>query len=480
MKRLHSFAANIQLIIAASFAVSLLQACASYTPKPLDDADVAAVLASPDRAVLVREAAARSKLDTPWGITKNIVTLDFSKPLSLDEVAVIAVLSNPDLRALRAQQRIAEAQVFDAGLLPDPKISFGIDRLMAPSHEGLANAYSVSLSLDLLAALATREVERRAAQNAAEQVRLDIAWQEWNTAGEARLLALRIPYQQRAAELAEQAAQSAEQQLARTLALVQSGDLNGDELTTRRLAAADACDRALAAQRDAQGSRLELNRMLGLRPDETLELAPATPAAEWTRPDPDALFEDARHARLDLQALAAGYESQQAALHRAVLGQYPQMIITLNRARDTSRVQTFGPAVTFDLPLWNRNRGAIAIADADRERLRDVYAERLHQTRGDIAALIAALDRDEAARAALAQQLGDAQRIATAYQAAAENGDLTKPKAEAITAAVIDKRLALLALEQSCAEQTLALALTVGHLPDDSSVDPSAALNCPE
>ncbi|MDB5986840.1 MAG: TolC family protein [Nevskia sp.] len=440
----------------------LMVSCAGYTPKRLDGEAVAATLASPDRSVLVKQASAMSHPALPK------VQLDFAQPLSLDEISVIAVLANPDLRALRAQQRVADAQIFSAGLLADPQLSLGVDRLMAPSGQGLANAYAGSLTLDLLGALMTRNVEIEGARSAATQVRLDIAWQEWNTAGQARLLALRLPYQLKAQRLARRAADDANAQLDRTLVAAANRDLNGDEVESRRIAAADAETRALAAERDAQTTQLELNRVLGLQPNEPLTLTAVAPLDHWQHPDESALFENARQQRLDLQALAAGYESQQAAVHRAVLGQYPRVSIVLNRARDTSRVHTFGPAITLDIPLWNRNRGAIASTEADRDRLQQEYAARLHQTRADIAALVEAQDRDERARAALAEQLESIAPIAEALQHAADRGDVTQPIAESAKAALVDKQLALLALEQACAEQRLALALSVGHSLTDA------------
>ena len=155
-----------------------------------------------------------------------------------------------------------------------------------------------------------------------------------------------------------------------------------------------------------------------------------------------------------------------------MLGQYPRIVLTLNRARDTSRVNTFGPAVSLDLPLWNRNRGAIRVAAADRRRLRAEYAARLHQTRADIAALVAALERDERSRVALAAQAPDLERIASAYADAAARGDVTAPVAEAARLAATDRTLALLAAEQACAEERIGLVLAVGRPLVDSELPP--------
>ncbi len=444
----------------------LLSACASFAPQPLDGGDVDAVLASPDRAALVQQA---TKFTHP---RLAPVMLDFTKPLRADELAIVAVLANPDLRALRSQQQVADAQVFASGLLPEPQLSLGVDHVLSPRDQGLSSAFAGGLSLDLLGALVTRGVERQIARSAAEQVRLDIAWQEWLTAGQARLLAIRLPRQRMAAQLTRLAADVAEVALRRTLAGAARGDLKGDEVEARRIAASDASTRALAAERDAQSTALELNRIVGLVPGEVLRVADTMPLDEWRPPDPEALFVAARGARLDLRAFASGYDSQQSALHRAVLGQYPRLSITLNRARDTSSVQTFGPAVALDLPIWNRNRGPIAVAEATRTRLRSEFAARLFQTRADIADLVAALNRNEQARAAVAAQLSEIERIAEGFDAAARRGDVSVSLAESARASAVDKRLAFLSLDQACAEQRVALALAVGRPFTDSGTEP--------
>ena len=436
--------------------MSTLAGCAFYHREPLVGSDTEKLLASPDRNALAQGAGhLHHPLIAP-------VTLDFSRPLTSDEVTVIAVLANPDLRALRMKEGVAAAQVFASGLFPDPQISGGVDQLLSPKDQGLVNGYSGSVGLDLLGALATRAVERKIARSAQNQARLDIAWQEWTTAGQARVLAIRLPYQTEAASLAKQAADSANRILILTLEATQRGDLKGEDLEARRIAAADATVRAAATARDAETSRLELNRLLGLRPEEALDLVGPAPLATWITPDAAALFESARAQRLDLQALAAAYDGQEATLHRAILGQYPRLGITLARARDTSAVHTLSPAVNFDLPLWNRNAGVIDLVRADRSRLRAEYAARLHQTRAEIAALVAGINRDEAARSAVAAGMADVTRIADSFDESAKRGDVTLPVADSARAAAIDKQIQLLGLEQSCAEQRIALALATG------------------
>jgi len=447
-------------------ALQAVAACTIYHAQPLEDRQLDAVLAPPDPAALERAAPLLSHPQL------RPLTLALDQPLTPDEVAVVSVLANPDLRALRTQQRVADAQVFSSGLLPDPQLGLGRDRVASAPDASYSAAWAGSLGLDVLGPLLVRGADREVAERHAASVRYDIAWAEWLTAGQARLYAVRLDYQQRAAQLAADAATLAERALVRSLAAGERRDLRADEIETRRIAAADATARSLAAARDADATRLELNRLLGFPPQARLSLAPAAPLGPWPGADAAALFTAARVARLDLKALAADYDSQQAVVRRAVLGQYPRVAVTLNRARDTSRVFTSGQAVSLDLPLWNRNRGAVRVADADRGRLRAEFAARLHQARADIAALLAALELDERTRTALEAQAPALERIATAYEAAAQRGDATRPVAEAARAAALDRALALLAAQQACAEERIGLALAVGQPLADTELAP--------
>lgn len=443
-------------VVASLLGLAATNGCTVYHAQPLTGPDTEASLESPDRAKLTQDAR---QLRHPRIPPQK---LDFDRPLSGEEIEVIAVLANPELRALRTQQGVAEAQVFASGLLPDPQISLGYDKLLSPVGQGFSDAYAGSVTLDLLGALATRPVERQAATASAEQLRNDIAWQEWTTAGQARLLAVRLFYQRQASELATQAAVRAQGALQRALTAARAGDVSADEIEVRRVAASEASERALTAARDAEGTRLDLNQTLGLQPQEMLSLADPPPLRSWKHLSADALFATARTERLDLAALARGYESQEASLHRAILGQYPRLGITINRASDTSAVHTLGPAVTFDLPLWNRNRGAIATGRADRTRLRAEFAARLHQTRAEIADLVDTLDHDEQARAVLAAQLPEIEQLAERLATAADDRDVAQPVAEAARSTALDKKITLLGLEQSCAEERIALTLAIG------------------
>lgn len=427
----------------------LLAGCATYAPRPLDPTP--ALLSPPEAAVLAHDTAS---LDRPY---LHPVTVDLAQPLDANALAAIAVIANPDLKAQRLRAGVADAQAFAARLIPDPSFSIGADKVLS-GPDPLLNITG-ALALDLNA-LRTRAVVRAQADAQKRQVRLDLAWAEWQTAGQARLQAARIGALEHAVALGMASDAFARSLLDRTLQAAGRGDVAGPAVESARAAAFDAAGRLRVARHDLDIARLELVRLLGLPPGTALTLAPARMPAPI--PAADALFAFAGTHRADLQALRAGYDAQEAAVHKAVLDQFPALNLTVNGNRDSSGNKTAGPAVDFTLPLWNRNRGGIAVEQATRTALKAEYDARLFQTRAEIAAAVHGIDVARALRSALLAGLPGLDRFVQANRAAAARGDLSLAAAEATGQALRDKQLQLVQAEQDIREQTIALELLTG------------------
>jgi outer membrane protein, heavy metal efflux system len=429
----------------------LLAGCASYAPRPL-----AAGIAPADTSALVRDAAS---IDRPF---LKPATIDLGAPLDDNAIAVIAVLGNPDLKALRTKAGIADAQVFAARLLPDPTFNLGLGHILAgpdPVDEIVSG-----LGLDINA-LRTGKVRRQQAEAQAKQVRLDLAWAEWQTAGQARLQAIRIRHLEQSVALITIGRNGAQSLLDRTLRAAGRGDVAADAVQAARAGAVASQDKLVTAENDLNAARLELIKLLGLPPTTPLHLAPATSADPAL--DAAALTQRALDNRADLQALRAGYKSQEAVVHKAVLDQFPNLALNLNFTRDTGDNRIFGPTVDFALPLWNRNRGGIAVERATREQLKAEYDARLFQTRADIAAAVSAVLLARRQRDAIRVQLPELERLAIASRKAATRGDLSIATAEAAEGSLGDKRVEFAAAEQTIDEAMIALELLTGAPRED-------------
>ena len=359
----------------ASLVAVALTGCAQYRPRPLSGTATVAALRDPAHAALVREAA-RLRM-APLAP----IHLDFRRPLSARELGVIAVLANPDLITLRARERVATAQVFAAGLLPNPIVTAEGLTPYGSRSAGRTTAYSGGFLWDLSQLFARRAL-LRGVQESARATDFRVAWQEWGVANQTRLLATRLYWLERSRATADLAARAGRLSAQQIREAARAGALPAAATTAAQALALSAQTTAAVYDRQAQRIRVELNELLGLGPNDRLRIAPPQPVPR-TMPPPGVLFRTAIQDRLDLVALRAAYAASESRLELAVLDQFPQIGIGLAAVRNTSGVTSAGWQVSFSLPL-NGNRGAIAVARANRAVLYHAYMARLAHDRSDV------------------------------------------------------------------------------------------------
>jgi outer membrane protein TolC len=340
-------------------------------------------------------------------------------------------------------------------------LSFGED-FLRHAGGGLTSAFNVGLSTDI-STLLTRSSRLAMARSQAGQVNLDLLWAEWQTVAQARLLfdqVLNLRAQQ--TRLASEQAALAQVSVYVRAAL-DAGNLTYDGASAGLNAAADVrkqqADDAIALHQ----AESDLHVLLGLDASAPLDLVGApyrvTPTAAQLRQ----ALADLPQRRPDLLALQAAYASQEAKLHGAVLAQFPALGIGFNTARDTSAVYTNGFNIGITLPLFDSNRGNIAIEQATRQQLKDDYEARVLGSRSDIqrlAADLATLEQQHRMSDAHARQLGAARRAA---ERAWQQRLLDWPTWLAIRSRSLTADLELLAVQQEQAKQSIALEALLGN-----------------
>lgn len=438
---------GIGLLLATLLGVA---GCATYADRPLDEGRGAASVAE-----LV---APMASMPAPLPATHRF---DPSDGLDVTEVAMLAVANSPQLRVRRDELGIARAQAFAAGLLPDPQLALSAD-FPHPRASGLTTGYSLGLGEDI-GALLTRSSRQAAARAQVRQVNLDLLWAEWQTVAQARLLFDQL-HDLRAQRALLEREQPALAEVAGDIrAALRAGDLSYDSASAGLNAQAELrkrlADNAVALhQADA-----DLHLLLGLAPDAPLALVGAAYRAAPTAAERDAALDALPRRRPDLLALQAGYASQQEKLRAAILAQFPALNIGFNTARDTSNVHTRGFSIGITLPLFDRNRGNIAIERATRAQLHDDYTARVLATRSDIRRIdadLATLDAQVDQLQAHVQELDEARDAADrAWRA----GALDWPTWLAIRSNALAAELDLLATRQERARQSIALDTLLGR-----------------
>jgi outer membrane protein TolC len=232
--------------------------CAQYHAQLLTVESVEQRLATPDpQAMRVAAADLRHPVLRP-------VDINLQAGVSPDEVAVLAVIVSPALRAERDRRSVADAQVLQAGLLPNPQLSAGVDQPFSGPDD--FTAYSIGADWEITSLIGRKE--RRAAATAeAASVELDIAWKEWQTAEAAKAAAcdvLAVTTQlEQLREIARQMTTSRD--LLRRA--VESGEKTTTDLAAAEAEAGDARQAVVAMEADRRRAVIALNRAVGLPPD---------------------------------------------------------------------------------------------------------------------------------------------------------------------------------------------------------------------
>ncbi|MEO5688681.1 MAG: TolC family protein [Burkholderiaceae bacterium] len=428
----------------------LLAGCATYQP-----------LALPTDAALIHDAnrlsiAAARMPDAELAAHR----FDASDGLDITEVAMLAVANNPDLQLLRADAGVTRAQAFAAGLLPDPQLALTRETVLG-SPAGAAVALTAGLTLDI-AALLARSSTHAAADAESRKIDLDLLWLEWQTVAKARLLFVKLDALARSLQVLQAQHDTLASRVADAQAAVDHGLISSDAAAPQLIALQDASKQIGDLQRQRNQARHDLDTLLGVAPETPLTLVgPADIATLDAGGVRDALAQAPRR-RPDLLALQAGFEAQDDRYRGALRAQFPAITFGPTRGRDTSNVNTAGLSLGLTLPLFNRNRGNIAIESATRDKLRTDYQQRLdataiesHRLLDEQALLTRQLAEIDASLPALTQA---ADRAAKALQAS----NIDALAASAVESALLARRLERIATQQALQEQAIALQALLG------------------
>jgi len=342
----------------------------------------------------------------------------------------------------------------------------------------LHNGYNIGLSEDLQA-LITRGAAKAAAKAHARQVNLEILWQEWQIAERARELFLQS---------------HADSQLQRVLTVTRDLladhyrqdeiELQQDNATANTVSAdltalADADANLRQLQLDINLTRHELNQLLGLQPDVELSLIGQNESRQLSRNEFQAAVATLPHRRADLLALQAGYQNQEQRLRKAILAQFPSMSVGVQQARSAEEgVHTVGFTVNVTLPIFNRNRGQIAIQQATRAVLYQTYQARLDQS-------VSEADQISQAAQIMAHQLQDLhERLSKLKEIAAtaehnfQQGNLDAATYVSLKSNFLAQQAQAIRLRAALDQAQSALRMLLG-LPFDDRPSASASLSAP-
>lgn len=424
----------------------LLGGCASYQALPLAA-----------HANLTSSTAALRRTMPSAGAGGSLRTIAVDKPISVDDIGILAILNDPELRSERGEFALAQADLTQSKLLPNPSVSLGYAALLG--GPGVAGAYTASIAQDI-ASLVTYRSRVAAAGDHVTQINADLLWREWQVAQKARLLAISLYWGAEAIK-----ANSLEFGSVAHIESQMEKDLIRGEISLGTISSIQASktslEQALATLRMQQlKSWAELDALLGMKPDVRFPIArPGTiePGADLAK-----LALTVQDRRPDLIALQLGYLSADEGVRTAILGQFPALLLGGSWNSDTSQVRSGGPTITFDLPLFSRNQGQVAKAKATRLLLHEQYQSRLDASLSNALSLEMQSLAVATQLAAAEQEAHTAEGRTKAAESAFRQGDLDARSLADYEATALSRTLRVYDLERARDETAIALELELG------------------
>ncbi|SER14392.1 outer membrane protein, cobalt-zinc-cadmium efflux system [Solimonas aquatica] len=284
------------------------------------------------------------------------------EPLDLERAIQLALLNNPELQARYASLGFAAAEVYEAGRLSNPLLSFTQLSAGGEAHAQLTLGVAVNFT-ELLFARTHRRIadaqfaaQKAAVGSAALELAAQVEAAYRRCAAAAQLLQLR-----------ERLAQTAQVSAALAQRYYEAGNLKPAELALEQAGGAQAALQADTAQLELSLARASLQRLMGLADTQTpwqlAEPLAALPAADEAL---DRLQAQAQASRLDLQAAQAQLQAVQArygiATPQSLIG---ELQLGAERERDYDGSLHAGPTAAISLPLFDTGKGRRARAQAE-------------------------------------------------------------------------------------------------------------------
>ncbi|MCC6493464.1 MAG: TolC family protein [Pirellulales bacterium] len=281
--------------------------------------------------------------------------------LTLQEVESLALACNPTLAQAAAQVRAAAGQQYQVGLPPNPSFGYLGSELGNDGHGGqqglmVAQDFIRGNKLGLNRAMVGREVERRQQILAAQQRRV--------------LTDVRVAFYdaylaQRRVELAGKLQTIGLQAAATARALIEAQEGRRTDLLQAEIEGQRATADLAQAESNVRGAWRRLAALVGQSQLPPQALAVDLDTLVWSASWEDTLAELLRDSP-EVAEAEASVERARAALARAAVEPIPDVNAQASvQYDDASNYTIAGAQVTMPIPIWNRNQGGVAQAQAE-------------------------------------------------------------------------------------------------------------------
>ncbi len=315
----------------------LLASCAVYQPQPLD---------------LARDTEEWAKVSAEL--------CGGRKELSAQDMRRIGLLLNPALNKARLSYARSSSVAEFAGLWEDPSMSVELERVV---QEHITNgAVSPAISIPVTG---IPSISRKVAELYKEADYWNMREQERAYLSQLDVLRAKVQVTHVKLETLQSRLREAQQEKEKVQELYKLGEVSFADLQVMNRRVSELLRDVQEMESEHLKLHLELATHLGLHPSvrhiEIAEHLPKVVPSMVPAPAAEKLLEHPA-----VKAQLATYGAGEEELRREIRKQYPQLELGFKYARDGGN-DKLGPGLGFNIPLWNRNREAIARAGGDRE-----------------------------------------------------------------------------------------------------------------
>ncbi|PMS19696.1 RND transporter [Trinickia dabaoshanensis] len=301
-----------------------------------------------------------AKTDADWeSIAKRSQRL-LAKPLSMDDAVQVALLNNRGLQASYAELGLSEADLVQAGRLPNPGFTFSRTRAsngdLSIGRTFSANALSI-LTLPLAAHIESRRFE---------QTKLETADTMLKVAADARSAYVNAVAAEQAAKYAEQVRDSADASAELALRMRQAGNFSKLDYAREQAFYADAVAQQAKARQQAVAAREKLTRTMGLWGAGTqYQLPDRLPELPKERPDLNDLESYAMQNRLDIQAAKLRTQGVASSLGLSKATRFVNALdVGYLHNYETDKGHEHGYEISVEIPIFDFGSVKVARAEA--------------------------------------------------------------------------------------------------------------------
>jgi len=389
------------IAVAALLALGSQLACVRYEARPLSPEEGAAALQersldSPELRAFVE--ANRGAPVTEWPLPS----------WDVESLVLAAYHFHPDLAVARAEWAVLQAGSITAGQRPNPSLLF-LPQYNSTTPTALISPWVLPVEFGVILETAgKRRARLRRAQYLSRSAWWSIAETAWNVRQRVRTRMLQLQGAQARAGLLQERWEVQDEWMRALDRREQVGEISRYDDAFLRVATRSLNLARLEARREVRQAQAGLAAAVGI-PVAALERV-ALRFASLEQPPPPLPEELARLQalinRTDILALLAEYEAAQEGLRLEIARQYPDVKLGPGYEFDQGD-HKWVLGISLDLPLFNRNRGPIAEAEARREAAAARVEEAQTRVLSEIDVALAAL-ASRAQEAAVADSLVDA------------------------------------------------------------------------